>query len=73
MVALCTLWLKFACGQVSSPRLQRLIYLSGHHGIINAVHPARRGEPLIASASDDCTIKIWDTRRKGAIDDLKSE
>ena len=24
VVALCTLWLKFACGQVSSPRLYRL-------------------------------------------------
>ena len=26
VVALCTLWLKFACGQVSSPRLHRLLF-----------------------------------------------
>lgn len=45
--------------------------VSGHAGIVNSVHPARRGEPLVASASDDNTIKLWDTRRKGPIDDLK--
>jgi len=50
---------------------QRLKRMKGHHGIVNSVHPARRGEPLVASASDDCTIKLWDTRRKGPIDDLK--
>lgn len=50
---------------------QRMKRMKGHHGIVNACHPARRGEPLIASASDDCTIKLWDTRRKGHIDSLK--
>ena len=43
----------------------------GHHGIVNSVHAARRGEPLVCSASDDSTIKLWDTRRRGPIDDLK--
>ena len=29
VVALCTLWTKFACGQVSSPRLYRLRIIEG--------------------------------------------
>ncbi|CBY17997.1 unnamed protein product [Oikopleura dioica] len=49
----------------------RVKRMKGHQGIVNAVHAARRGDPLVASASDDCSIKIWDTRRKGHIDDLK--
>jgi Prp8 binding protein len=53
---------------ITGTRIKRM---KGHGGIVNSVHPARRGEPLVASASDDNTIKIWDTRRKGPIDDLR--
>merc|ERR1711935_163623 len=53
---------------VQGTRVKRM---KGHHGIVNSVHAARRGEPLVCSASDDSTIKLWDTRRRGPIDDLK--
>lgn len=31
---------------------------------MNSIHSARRGPQLICSGSDDCTVKIWDPRRK---------
>lgn len=37
----------------------------GHNSFVNSCHPARRGPQLIASGSDDCSIKIWDARKKG--------
>ena len=59
------------CAQIwAYTRKLRKLYL-GHTGIVNSVHAARRSDPLVASASDDCTIKLWDTRRRGPIDDLK--
>lgn len=38
---------------------------SGHSGFVNSCHPTRRGTQLIASGSDDCSIKVWDPRKKG--------
>lgn len=29
-----------------------------HTGIINCCHPARRGPPLLSTASDDCTARV---------------
>ena len=38
--------------------------LIGHSSFVNSIHPARRGPPLLCSASDDCNIKIWDPRKR---------
>ncbi|KAK9505611.1 hypothetical protein O3M35_009622 [Rhynocoris fuscipes] len=44
---------------------QRIKKLKGHTGFVNACHPTRRGTQLIVSGSDDCSIKVWDPRKKG--------
>lgn len=44
---------------------QRIKKLKGHSSFVNSCHPNRRGPQLVASGSDDCTIKIWDPRKKG--------
>ncbi|BES98472.1 WD domain, G-beta repeat [Nesidiocoris tenuis] len=49
---------------------QRIKRLKGHTAYVNAVHPTRRGQFLIASGSDDCSIKIWDPRKKGKCTNL---
>lgn len=41
---------------------ERVKRMKGHNGIVNACAVSRRGDQLVASASDDCTVKIWDTR-----------
>lgn len=38
---------------------------SGHTGFVNSCDSARRGPQMITSASDDCTIKVWDPRKRG--------
>lgn len=38
-----------------------------HAGVVNSVCPARRGPPLLVSASDDCTARLWDMRTKRAV------
>jgi len=41
------------------------IYFVGHTGFVNSCDSARRGPQMITSASDDCTIKVWDPRKRG--------
>lgn len=36
----------------------------GHLGIVNCVNPSRHST-LFCSGSDDCAIKLWDTRLRG--------
>ncbi|CAL1287098.1 unnamed protein product, partial [Larinioides sclopetarius] len=45
----------------------RIKKLKGHSSYINSCCPARRGPQLICSASDDCTVKVWDSRKRGAL------
>ncbi|KAF6201823.1 hypothetical protein GE061_004218 [Apolygus lucorum] len=49
---------------------QRIKKLKGHTGYVNSVHPTRRGTLLVASGSDDCSIKVWDPRKKGKCTNL---
>jgi len=44
---------------------QRIKKLKGHTSFVNSCHPTRRGTQLIVSGSDDCSIKVWDPRKKG--------
>uniref|UniRef100_T1HYR4 U5 small nuclear ribonucleoprotein 40 kDa protein n=2 Tax=Rhodnius prolixus TaxID=13249 RepID=T1HYR4_RHOPR len=44
---------------------QRIKKLKGHTGFVNSCYPTRRGTQLIVSGSDDCSIKVWDPRKKG--------
>lgn len=46
---------------------QRLKKLSGHEGFVNGCCPSRSAPHLLASASDDGTVKLWDARRKGCV------
>ena len=44
---------------------ERIKRFMGHDGIVNAVDTCRLSAKLVASASDDCTVKLWDARVKG--------
>lgn len=39
----------------------------GHTSFVNSCQPARRGPQLICSGSDDGTVRIWDQRKKDAV------
>jgi Prp8 binding protein len=41
--------------------------MNEHSGIVNACSPARRGSPLLVSASDDRTARVWDLRAKRSV------
>ena len=52
-------------GMYDTVTCQRIKRLKGHTGYVNSCSPGpSRGAPLVASASDDCSIKIWDTRHR---------
>jgi Prp8 binding protein len=38
----------------------------GHSEQVNSSFVSKKGEEIIASVSDDCSIKIWDCRQKQA-------
>lgn len=45
----------------------RIRKLKGHTGFVNSVRGTRRGNPTLVSGSDDCTIKMWDPRKRYAV------
>lgn len=44
----------------------RIRKLKGHTGFVNSIQATRRGQATLVSGSDDCTIKIWDPRKRNA-------
>jgi len=50
----------------------RIKRLKGHSSFVNSCCPARRGPELIVSGSDDGTVKLWDRRKKGALQTLQN-
>lgn len=55
------------------PTAQRVRKLKGHTGFVNGICSTRRGNPTLISGSDDCTIKIWDPRKKYAVHTLDNK
>lgn len=55
------------------PSSQRIRKLKGHTGFVNSIRCTRRGNQTLASASDDCTIKIWDPRKRNAVHTLDNK
>lgn len=43
---------------------------SGHSSFVNSVCSARRGPPLVVSSGDDCSIIVWDQRRRRPVTTL---
>lgn len=41
--------------------------MKGHAGFVNACDAAPTGAPLVVSAADDATARVWDLRAKGAV------
>ncbi|EFA74568.1 WD40 repeat-containing protein [Heterostelium album PN500] len=38
-----------------------------HHAFVNSCCPVRRGPPLVATASDDCSARVFDTRKRHSV------
>lgn len=43
---------------------ERLKKFTGHQAIVNSISTCKRGPDMVASASDDGTVKVWDFRQK---------
>ncbi|KAI8881850.1 WD40 repeat-like protein [Backusella circina FSU 941] len=54
-------------------RGERIKRFKGHTNIVNSCQVARRGPELVVSGSDDCTIKMWDSRQKEAVNTYHSD
>eukprot|EP00055_Hartaetosiga_balthica_P000694 m.137243 g.137243 ORF g.137243 m.137243 type:complete len:353 (+) comp11475_c0_seq1:201-1259(+) len=45
----------------------------GHSDIVNCVSVAKDNEHTFVSASDDCTLRVWDSRRRGAVKTISNK
>jgi len=52
---------------------QRLKRFRSHTSHVNAIACNRRFQPLVATASDDCTTMLWDTRQRHQTHTFESE
>lgn len=50
--------------------LKKIKKFTGHTSFVNSCNPARRGQDLVVSGSDDCTAKVWDLRVKEPVHSL---
>lgn len=51
----------------------RVRKLKGHTGFVNSVCATRRGSPTLVSGGDDCTIKVWDPRKRHPVHTLDNK
>ncbi|TPX49960.1 hypothetical protein SeMB42_g02410 [Synchytrium endobioticum] len=52
---------------------ERVRKFRGHTNIINTLSICKRGQELVATGSDDATIKIWDARNKVPVDSFNEK
>lgn len=54
---------------------QRIKKLKGHSSVVNSISTSRQDDKtsLLCSASDDCSIKLWDTRLKKEVSSFKDK
>ncbi|KAG0344283.1 hypothetical protein BG004_004596 [Podila humilis] len=61
------------CGVYDVETGERIKRFKGHTSFVNSCSPARRGPELLASGSDDGSVKIWDLRSKNAVESFDSQ
>ncbi|KAF9312761.1 hypothetical protein BG003_005949 [Podila horticola] len=61
------------CGVYDVQTGERIKRFKGHTSFVNSCSPARRGPELLASGSDDGSVKIWDLRAKNAVESFDSQ
>lgn len=52
---------------------ERLRRFKGHTAYVNSCGVARRGPQMLCTGADDNTVKIWDSRRKIAVQNLDTQ
>lgn len=52
---------------------ERIRRHTGHEEVINCLDVSKRGEEILVSGSDDCSISIWDPRQKLALDYIQTQ
>ncbi|KAF9349406.1 hypothetical protein BGX26_012289 [Mortierella sp. AD094] len=62
-----------SCGVFDVQTGERIKRFKGHTSFVNSCSPARRGPELLASGSDDGSVKIWDLRAKNAVESFESQ